>query len=725
MFYLCKFVVAGIVLSAVSEASSPVTQPEAKTDSLAGVADVRIVNDRTIDCSSVERIIGGVVSPTMSDRAKTEALWNFLRLRTFHKSPGHPTPEMANPVTILNLHGQMQCGPCGGMLAALAREAGLPADIARGQGHVITEVFYDNAWRMYDSDMHNYYVKADGSVASVHEIANDPALRFGPPHKSYPWFNGHDWLSGVASLYTPDESMPFDKPRPTDAAYVDSKRKNPTWKYHYRLDLRPGMTVVWSWFPDPDIGYARVNYLPEDMAERAQRDQPWPDAMRGGLPTSPLPALPGFGANGRLMCDFADGWRALHSLGSNIQNLTVTDGLLHQIDPSKPGSFEVELALPYYFADGWIDNPLPASGLVIDCKTEGKPWQRIWPDGGEGKRLRLYDVLNCRFRATLRFTFEPGSELRVKPLRIVGVFHHNYTVLPALLPGATSVSVLCKNEAALAGHPLDVDYVYDQANDQRKVVRRTARFRVLPGATRHTIDTGSKHWPLMREIRMTCLLSADTPPQAAPPPSVVADYTDWGSYPYSKATPGVNYYQDFERGDRDGWQGKLVTHPTYRGSDFALDNSLATADGDRQLKVYRNMGVLNHDTHVRFAAYVSGVRAVELRTQDRTDTDLPGLPHDGSTEDKPDAWYEILFSQLKQNEWNVLECGVDELRSPAYPGRPLPPKGRLAGFYIRAMPADGVAEKDVVFVIDDFLCWDEGIMKKDPLASAPPVTSHP
>jgi len=49
----------------------------------------------------------------------------------------------------------------------------------------------------------------------------------------------------------------------------------------------------------------------------------------------------------------------------------------------------------------------------------------------------------------------------------------------------------------------------------------------------------------------------------------------------------------------------------------------------------------------------------------------------------------------------------------------VPPDGRFSGWYITAIPAEGVANKDAVFVLDSFLCWDEGVMKIDPFAEAP------
>ncbi len=309
--------------------------------------------------------------------------------------------------------------------------------------------------------------------------------------------------------------------------------------------------------------------------------------------------------------------------------------------------------------------------------------------------------LNCKFGGRLRVTLAAGSGLQLKPLRVIGVFHHNFTALPALLRGKNAITVHCQNEEILARHPLDVTYVYDQVNDQHRVMRRTWRFRALPGKTTQSIDTGKKHWPLMRELRLRCLVSPHEPPAPPRPAEEINEFTDWGSYPYSKAPQGVNYHQDFERGDLDGWIGKLVTSPTRRGSDFALDNILRRKDGTRELKVYRNIGGLNRKTRVHFAVYLKGVKSTGFMTQDRTDKDLNFDRKQGKDRR---AWYEKFFSNLRQGQWNVLECGYDELKCPRYPDRPFPPNGRFSGWYITAFAADVVANKDVVFLLDDFIC---------------------
>ncbi|MBN1808323.1 MAG: transglutaminase domain-containing protein [Planctomycetes bacterium] len=678
------------------------------------IRNVRLTNDRTIDCTSLDGIIRGAIRPDMTDKQKAHALWDFLRLRTFHKSPGVPSPEMANPVTILNHHGQMQCGVCNTMLCGLMRHAGIPAARGGAIGHSIMEAFYDGAWHMYDSDMHDYYIKEDGTVASIYEIANIPGLRFGPENKSYPWYNGHDWLYSLAGTYAPGGHGDFKNPRPADEEYVNRYSKNPGWKWKYDLELRPGTEITWSWFPDPDVGYARINYVPDEMKERAAKDLPWPDAMRGGLPWAPLQSVAGFGANGRLTLDLGP-YTFVH-LAENARNVMPVEKGIRLKDPGAPGAFDVNMKMPYYFADGWIEGALPAGGLTIEWSSGNGERVKIWPKGDAvpGKRLRMYREIALKFEGTLHFTMAPGTEL--DGLRIVGVFHHNHTVLPALLKGRNLVKVNLDYagvpESDRQENPVSVAYVYDQRTDDGNIVRRTVRHEApasrgsSPDNALIEIDTGEKHWPLMREIRIDCKPRALGGREPAYKPLALESWADWGAYPWSTAYHGMNYYNDFERGDKDGWRGKLVTSPTYDGSDFALDNDIIRQDGSSEFKIIRNIGVNNHNSRLRFACYVRNVESVRFYTQDRSLEEF--------ADREKQAWYEYTWTGLKQGEWNVLECGLDDLTCPKYPGRPFPERGRLGGFYFQAKKKEGAADTAVKFVMDNFACWDEGVTEEDP-----------
>ena len=37
-------------------------------------------------------------------------------------------------------------------------------------------------------------------------------------------------------------------------------------------------------------------------------------------------------------------------------------------------------------------------------------------------------------------------------------------------------------------------------------------------------------------------------------------------------------------------------------------------------------------------------------------------------------------------------------------------------WYISAIPKEGVPNKDTALLLDNFICWDEGVMKKNPFA---------
>ena len=70
----------------------------------------------------------------------------------------------------------------------LARYVGLPAHCFTINNHVVPEIFYDNAWHMYDADLIEYFPKADGSVASIQEIV-DGVNKWKGQHPEYATIN--------------------------------------------------------------------------------------------------------------------------------------------------------------------------------------------------------------------------------------------------------------------------------------------------------------------------------------------------------------------------------------------------------------------------------------------------------------------------------------------------------------------------------------------------------
>ena len=684
-----------------------------------------LTNDRTVDTTSNAAIVKSVIHDGMSDQQKAYALWRFFIQRDMHKEIA-PMQDYGNAAELMTTTAYALCGDWGRHFAALATDARLTASHVDLAGHVVCGIQYWGGWHTYDADMWALYTKSNGVVASPADIKDlkdekgNFILRNGPPVKSYPWYEGPDSVEGTAAMYS--------------AASVKEPYKQHEWRWKYDLHLRPGMEISWSWYGDPDVGFVSISHLPdvrsaknhkslreylEDTFDYYQQKEGKPKwswgNRRGGLPPNPLQSWPGVDGNGRLSFELGRE-RFKYALGmmNRSENIDVTNGKLTLADPDKAGSFVLNFAIPYPYGDAWINKPLDAAGLRAEISLDGKEYKEVYPTGGadDGQRIRLFDFVRGRSAFFLSVTLAPGTP-PLDQFTAIGAFHHAFTALPGLMKGENNVSIRLNNPELLSAAPLHATYVFDQIADERRDFighdkdgnkirawgskhtlnrqQRTVTFK--PGALTVPVNMG-EHWPLMREIRLRCGGDAPADPIAQKIPD--ADELDWGAAPWDWVYSGVNFWNDFERGDRQGWAGELTRRNTAHGSDFALDNSLLNKDGSRQLKIIRFGAFLNRDSKFRCELFVKNVKNLRLYTRNQGDS----------------AYYEKSFSGFKNGEWQTFDAVMNDLTDPKS-AKTLKNGDFLANIYLVVLPADGKTENDVEFLIDDAICYD-GELKHDP-----------
>jgi hypothetical protein len=113
---------------------------------------------------------------TMSERDKARAIWEYQRARRFHASAAD-NAENQDPVKMFNVYGYTLCGDDAPVLADLWRAAGLKTRAGYPAGHVLSEVWYDGAWHLFDGDEHIIYLLRDNStIASEADVVRDHDL---------------------------------------------------------------------------------------------------------------------------------------------------------------------------------------------------------------------------------------------------------------------------------------------------------------------------------------------------------------------------------------------------------------------------------------------------------------------------------------------------------------------------------------------------------------------
>lgn len=132
-----------------------------------------IINDK--DTSSLQSITSRIISPEMEDKEKAYKIWEFVKSSKYHFL--NPTKYVEkDSLDLINYWGYGNCGFTSRTVIDLASLAGLKAREHRLGGHIVSEIFYDNSWHVFDSDGAVIYPKENGELASVTEIEQDLSL---------------------------------------------------------------------------------------------------------------------------------------------------------------------------------------------------------------------------------------------------------------------------------------------------------------------------------------------------------------------------------------------------------------------------------------------------------------------------------------------------------------------------------------------------------------------
>lgn len=98
-----------------------------------------------------------------------KAAWKFVARATFYTKPLTENNWQHDPVLFVNSIGGGFCDDRSSILAALWERQGYETRVTFLEGHVISELFVDNHWEMYDPTLYLYYEDND-KVMSVNEL---------------------------------------------------------------------------------------------------------------------------------------------------------------------------------------------------------------------------------------------------------------------------------------------------------------------------------------------------------------------------------------------------------------------------------------------------------------------------------------------------------------------------------------------------------------------------
>jgi hypothetical protein len=181
---------------------------------------------------SLEQILESILAPDMSDADKARAIWEFARRHRYHSTTADD--EVKDTVKMLNVYGYTLCWDEAFTLSNLWQAAGLKIRRGLPHGHCTTEVFYDGAWHLLDSDEHLLVLGRDNkTIVGETEISRD-----------------HDLMkrSHAYGLLSPE-----NRSRSESAAslfcYAGERSGTRARIGDHRMDLtlRPGESLTWRW----------------------------------------------------------------------------------------------------------------------------------------------------------------------------------------------------------------------------------------------------------------------------------------------------------------------------------------------------------------------------------------------------------------------------------------------------------------------------------------------
>lgn len=134
-----------------------------------GSSIVFYISPAEYDFSSYAGLVNSIIDSNDTDRQKADKLLAFLYKYTDHSKSAMHERLPHDPLRLVNSFQSGLCDDRNTALSKLFTMAGLPSRVWHLDGHVVCEVYYDNAWHMYDADWGTSY-NVNGKAQSVEYI---------------------------------------------------------------------------------------------------------------------------------------------------------------------------------------------------------------------------------------------------------------------------------------------------------------------------------------------------------------------------------------------------------------------------------------------------------------------------------------------------------------------------------------------------------------------------
>ena len=434
------------------------------------VSHVQVLSDKVRDVSSLEAWKRSFIREDMTDEQKAIAVWKSVVMYRQQDSPPIEFLHEAcvhDPIKTFNVYGYGMCCCAASNIEALARYAGLEARGWAVNLHSVPEVFYDNAWHMYDASLINYFPKPEGGVASVTEIVaaakswfeKNPECK-GSEAKLRQFQQANGWLGWKQGPELLNRCPFYDWsgwwPAKTHGWYstmqeYDGSHDTPfSYEYGYsqgyevNIQLRPGERLTRNWF---NTG-RHVNGILNDGGV--------PGCLQEKVGEGSLVYAPQYGdlTAGRIgsgtleyhvpLADDAflrSAWRADNLACKSDRN---AGAAVHVNDPAQPGVLEIRMPCSYVYLGGELAlNAIVGTGgklRLFLSDTNGLDWRDVASiDKSGSQTVDLQKFVLRRYDYILRFVLS-GAGTGLESLKISNLIQCSQRALPTLDKGENTIT---------------------------------------------------------------------------------------------------------------------------------------------------------------------------------------------------------------------------------------------------------------------------------------------